>query len=82
LIPERIAIPTASLASLQTVECQIGIIGRVECLHHCLAARSDPSPIANERGSAEQGRLNAQAVKAPHVFCRVDAAKMDRLWLA
>ena len=69
-----IAITAAPLASLQTVKCEIGIVGRIECLHHRLAARSDPAPIANERCTAEQRRLNGEAVESPHVLCQVDAA--------
>jgi hypothetical protein len=75
-------ISAPSLASLQMLECQIGTISGGECLHHCLAARPDPTPITNERCTAEQRRLNAEAIEAPHVLCRIDAAKMDRLSLA
>ena len=45
------------LAAPEAAECSCGIIMMIEGLHHRLAARPYASPMANDRGSAEQGRL-------------------------
>ncbi len=79
---KRITITAAALAALQPVECQIGIIGRVECFHHGLTARADPPPIANERGASEQRRLYRKAVEPPHILCRVHAPEVNGIEIA
>jgi hypothetical protein len=43
---------------------------------HHLSAQTDPTPLAHECSPAEQVRLDAQAVKAPHVVRWIDPAHL------
>lgn len=72
-----ISIPSSSLLSFKTEECHVRIVRMIEGLHHGLATRSDPAPIADHRSTTEQCRLDRNPVEAPHVLRLIDTVKMN-----
>src|SRR5690606_29832512 len=72
-----VAISLAALGALKPERGSGCIVVAVERLHHRLAAVADPSPVANERSAAKQGRLDGERIETPHVLGRVDAAKVN-----
>lgn len=49
----------------------------IEGLHHRLATRSDPAPVADDRSPAEQRRLDRNPVEAPHILGLIDTVKVN-----